>query len=94
MTCSSATKAASCVAGYYLKSEDGTCVACPTNSTCTSATVFTCNAGYYNASGTCTLCGNNVALCTGVTSTTASTNITECIKPDGTNIYYLTAKGC
>lgn len=41
LLCATEKTAASCKAGYYLKT-DGTCADCPANSTCTSDTAYTC----------------------------------------------------
>lgn len=55
------------------------CVQCPVaNSTCTSATSFRCNAGYYKNEDSCTACPN------GGTSAAGATSITSCYLPSGT----------
>lgn len=50
----------SCLEGYYLYSSGTStyCRSCIANSTCTSATDYTCKEGYYNTGSKCSLCSS------------------------------------
>ena len=81
-----------CNAGYYAKvTYDNNCFSdcdcsgvCPSNSTCTSATSFTCNKGYWKNGSVCTSCPPSNYGGYGTTASTGATSISECYLPAGT----------
>jgi len=93
--CSLCAKSGYCTCddGYYAKVTYGTdnCFSdcdcsgvCPSNSTCTSATSFTCNKGHFKFGSTCAPCPPTGYGVGATTASTGATSMSECYIPAGT----------